>query len=81
MTPTWLDRLMRDNLSLESFLEEISANEDALKAKMHQHIVDNKVEAARVVAGELNAWKKLRDKIRMYQREEEQNEFIQEQTG
>lgn len=81
MTPLWIDRLLRDSQALNSFMEEIAENEARLNLSIFTSIKANKVDEARVDAGELNAWKTLKQRIRTYEREEEQNAIIQEQTA
>ena len=76
--PAWIERILSDSTSYKSFIETIDSEEASLKASLHKSIVEDKVEEARVIAGELNAWANLRHKLKMYEREEEQYGIIQE---
>jgi hypothetical protein len=76
--PAWIERILSDTQSHQSFLDYISQVEGVLLEDMRVSIAENKVDAARVSAGESMAWKKLRNQLSMYEREEEQNGIIQE---
>ncbi len=77
--PAWIERILSDTGSYRSLLEYISATEATVLQEMHSAVVADKMESARVFAGELEAWKKLRHQLKMYEREEEQDAIIQEQ--
>lgn len=80
--PAWIERILSDTQSHRSFIEYIDTTEASLLQEMQQAVVENKIESARVFAGQLEAWKKLRHQLKMYEREEEQHANIQEQrTG
>ncbi len=79
--PAWIERILSDTGSYQSLLDYIDTTETGMLQEMQQAIVKNDLEAARVFAGELEAWKKLRHQLKMYEREEEQDAIIQEQRS
>lgn len=78
--PAWIDRIMSDSAARTSFIDFIIERENEALVGMRDALAADKLEAARVFAGESNAWKALRNQLTMYEREEEQNVIIQEQT-
>jgi hypothetical protein len=76
--PAWIDRILSDTQSHASFIEYIDSRESTLLEEMRDCIGKNKVEEARVLAGQSFELKELRNQLRMYEREEEQNAIIQE---
>ena len=76
--PTWVERILSDTQSHQSFLDFIGQKEGALLEEMRKDVANDKMDSARVSAGKSLAWKEIRDQLTMYQREEEQNGIIQE---
>lgn len=79
--PAWIERILTDTQSYRSFLEYIDQTEKQLLEKMREALRENNLDAARVFAGESQAWKNLRHQLAMYEREEEQNAIIQQEQG
>jgi len=78
-TPAWIERIKDDPSALASFNQYLDEQEGELLQKMRDCLEGNELDKARVFGGESNAYKKLRHQIKMYQREEEQqNGIIQE---
>lgn len=78
--PIWIERIMSDTASHQSFLDFVHANETSLLHEMRKCISNNDMDQARVFGGESKAWEKLRNQLLMYEREEQQNGIIQEQA-
>jgi hypothetical protein len=78
--PIWVERIMSDTASYQSFLDFISENESNSLRLMRDCISNNDLQRAGVLAGESNTWKRLRNQLLMYEREEQQNGIIQEQA-
>ena len=76
--PAWIERILSDTASHQSFMDFVQQNETVLLTKMRDCLQKNELDSARVFAGESNAWKTLRQQIQMYEREEEQYGIIQE---
>ena len=76
--PAWIERILSDTQSHQSFLDFLNQKEGALLEEMRKAVADDKMDSARVSAGKSLAWKEIRDQLTMYQREEEQNGIIQE---
>ena len=79
--PAWVERILSDTQSHRSFINYIDETEKALLDGMRSSLQENNLDAARVYAGESNAWRKLRHQLAMYEREEEQYGIVQEQQG
>ena len=77
--PAWIERILTDTQSYVSFMEYVDQTEKELLEQMRHELSENNLDAARVFAGESQAWKKLRHQLKMYEREEEQHGLIQEQ--
>jgi hypothetical protein len=76
--PAWIERILSDTQAYQSLSDYITQEEDMLLEQMRDSLASNDLDKARVFAGESFAWKKLRQQIRMYEREEEQHGIIQE---
>ena len=74
----WIERILSDTQSHNSFLAYIDTRETDLLQEMRHAVKEDNMDSARVFAGESLAWEKLRNQLLMYQREEEQNGIIQE---
>jgi hypothetical protein len=78
--PIWVERIMSDTASYQSFLDFVRSNETSLLEEMRKCVSHNDMDQARVFGGESRAWEKLRNQLLMYEREEQQNGIIQEQA-
>jgi len=78
--PLWVETLLNNTSARDSFMEYVEKREADAVYSMRDSFKSD-VDQARIFAGESECWKRLKNQILMYEREEEQNAFIQEQTG
>ena len=79
--PLWIDCLMRSTNALTSFKEYVKTEEGSLLEEMRVALQADKLDSARVSAGESIVGQKLRNQIAIYEREEQQNAVIQKERG